>query len=155
MEDAAMAQPNQIVTPYLCCRDAARALAFYVEAFGAREVVRYTEKGGGRIGHAEIEVGGALIMVSDEYPEMGILSPEKYGGTPVALRLVVPDVDRVADRAGKAGATIERPPTDEPYGDRSCWVRDPFGHRWGLATPVEEVSKEEIRRRVGDSFLID
>ena len=150
-----MAQSNQIVTPYICCRDAARALEFYMQAFGAREVVRYTEKDGRRIGHAEIEIGGMQIMLSDEYPEIGVFSPEKYGGTPVSLRLAVLDVDSIAARAAKAGATIERPPQDEPYGDRSCWLRDPFGHRWALATHVEEVSKEELRRRMGDSFLID
>jgi PhnB protein len=150
-----MSQPNQIVIPYSCCRDAARALEFYVGTFGAREVMRFTEKGGGRIGHAEIKIDGTLIMISDEYPEIGFFSPEKYGGTPVSLRLLVANVDEVAGRAREAGATIERPPQDEPYGDRSCWLRDPFGHRWALATPIEEVSKDELRRRVGDSFLID
>jgi PhnB protein len=145
---------SQVVTPYLCCRDAARALEFYAKAFGARELVRYTGKGG-EIGHAEIEIAGGRIMISDEWPEGGVFSPAKYGGTTFAIRLVVPDVDGMADQAAKAGATIERPPKDEPYGDRSCWLRDPFGHRWALATPVEEVSKDELRRRMGDSFLID
>ena len=143
-----------MVTPYLCCRDAARALAFYAKAFGARELVRYTAKDG-PIGHAEIEIEGGRIMLSDEWPEGGVFSPEKYGGTTFAIRLVVKDVDAVAARAAAAGATIERPPTDEPYGDRACWLRDPFGHRWALATPVEEVSTEELRRRMGDSFLIE
>jgi PhnB protein len=145
---------TQPVTPYLCCKDAARALAFYANAFGARELVRYTAKEG-PIGHAEIEVAGGRIMLSDEWPDGGVFSPATYGGTTCAIRLVVPDVDAIAARAAAAGATIERPPTDEPYGDRTCWLRDPFGHRWALATPVEEVSTEELRRRMGDAFLIE
>jgi PhnB protein len=149
-----MSADTQTVTPYLCCKDAARALAFYAKAFGARELVRFTGKDGS-IGHAEIEVEGGRIMISDEWPEGGVFSPAKYGGTGVAIRLVVKDVDDLTARAAEAGATVERPPVDEPYGDRSCWLRDPFGHRWALATPVEEVSKDELRRRMGDSFLID
>jgi PhnB protein len=149
-----MADKGQIVTPYICCKDAARALEFYAKAFGARENLRFTGEDG-RIGHAEIEIEGGRVMLSDEWPEGDVFSPAKYGGTTFAIRLVVADVDALAERAKAAGATIERPPNDEPYGDRSCWLRDPFGHRWNLATPVEEVSKEELRRRMGDAFLID
>jgi PhnB protein len=149
-----MAEKAQIVTPYICCRDAARALDFYAKAFGARELIRFTDEGG-RIGHAEIEIEGGHVMLSGEWPEGDVFSPEKYGGTPCAICLVVADVDALAARAVAAGATIERGPNDEPYGHRSCWLRDPFGHRWNLATPIEEVSKEELRRRMGDAFLID
>jgi uncharacterized glyoxalase superfamily protein PhnB len=144
---------QQIVTPYLCCRDAARALDFYAKGLGAVEKVRYTGQRG-EIGHAEIEIEGGVIMVSDEWPEGGVYSPEKYGGSSCAIRLVVRDVDTLSARAVAAGAKIERPPTDEPYGDRACVLRDPFGHRWFLSTPMEEVSREEIQRRMGDSFLI-
>lgn len=149
-----MAGKRQTVTPYLCCKDAARALDFYAKAFGAREQLRFTDPSG-KIGHAEIEIEGGSVMISDEWPEGGVYSPDKYGGTTFATLLVVADVDRLAARAADAGAVIEREPNDEPYGDRTCWLRDPFGHRWALSTPVEEVSKEDLRRRMGDSFLID
>ena len=149
-----MSEEKQIVTPYLCCKDAVRALDFYAKAFGARELVRFTGPGG-EIGHAEIEIEGGRIMVSGEWEAGGVYSPEKYGGTPCSICLLVADVDALAARAVAAGATIERPPNDEPYGHRSCWLRDPFGHRWNFATPIEDVSKEELRRRMGDSYLID
>jgi len=149
-----MSEEKQIVTPYLCCKDAAGALDFYAKAFGARELVRFTGSGG-EIGHAEIEIEGGRIMVSGEWEAGGVYSPEKYGGTPCSICLLVADVDALAAQAVAAGATIERPPNDEPYGHRSCWLRDPFGHRWNFATPIEEVSKEELRRRMGDSYLID
>ncbi|HZR83392.1 MAG TPA: VOC family protein [Candidatus Binatia bacterium] len=149
-----MAEKAQLVTPYICCRNATGALEFYAKGFGARELIRFTDPGG-KIGHAEIEIEGAHVMISDEWPEGGVFSPEKYGGTSCALRLVVADVDALAKRAVAAGATIERPPNDEPYGDRACWLRDPFGHRWLLATPIEQVSREELRRRMGDAFLVE
>lgn len=149
-----MSETTQTVTPYLCCKGASRALEFYVQAFGARELVRFTGTGG-EIGHAEIEIEGGRIMLADEWPGGDVFSPEKYGGTPCAIRLVVADVDALAKRAAAAGATIERGPDDEPYGDRVCWLRDPFGHRWCFSTPIEQVSKEELRRRMGDSYLID
>ncbi len=149
-----MAETRQICTPYLCCREATRALEFYEKAFGAKTHTRYLDKQG-RVGHAEIEVEGARFYLSDEWPEEGVYSPEKYGGTPLSIHLLVSDVDAFVKRAVAAGATLERPVADQPYGDRSGNVRDPFGHRWFLATPVEEVSKEELRRRMGDSYLID
>jgi uncharacterized glyoxalase superfamily protein PhnB len=112
-----MAGQSQVVTPYLCCRDAARALEFYAKAFGARELVRYTAKDG-PIGHAEIEIEGGRIMLSDEWPEGGVFSPEKYGGTTFAIRLVVKDVDAVAARAAAAGATA------------GCAIRSATAGRW-------------------------
>ena len=149
-----MADKAQIVTPYICCRGAARALEFYAQGFGAKELMRFSGKDG-EIGHAEIEIEGGHIMLADEHAPLGVFSPEKFGGTPCSIRLVVKDVDALTARAVAAGATVERPPNDEPYGDRACWLRDPFGHRWCLSTPIEQVSKEELRRRMGDSYLID
>lgn len=149
-----MANESQAVTAYICCDDAKRALEFYARAFGAKEHIRFTSEDG-RIGHAEIEIAGGRIMLSDEWPEGGVFSPKKYGGTTFALRVVVPDVDALVRSAVAAGAVVERGPNDEPYGDRACWLHDPFGHRWCFSTPIEEVSKEEMRRRMGGSFLID
>jgi PhnB protein len=155
-----MSAPTQIVTPYLCCRRAADALDFYARAFGAKELVRYVSQAGaemaaGGIGHAEIEIEGGRIMLSDEWPEGGVWSPQKYGGSSCSIHLSVKDVDALSAQAVAAGATLERPVEDQPYGDRSCVLRDPFGHRWFLSTPVEQVSKEELRRRMGPSYLID
>src|SRR5262245_19794310 len=149
-----MADTRQVVTPYICCKDAARALDFYARAFGAKELMRFTGKKG-EIGHAQIEVEGGMIFVSDEWPEGGVYSPQKYGGTSCAIHMTVANVDALVAQATAAGATVERPPTDEPYGDRAAVLRDPFGHRWFFATVIEEVSKEELRRRVGESYLID
>ncbi len=151
---------SQIVTPYLCCRNAASALDFYARAFGAKELMRYTsqesgEMPAGAIGHAEIEIEGGRIMLSDEWPEGGVFSPQKYGGSTCAIHLSVSNVDTLVAQAVAAGATLERPIKDEAYGERSGVLLDPFGHRWFLSTPVEQVSKEELRRRVGDSYLID
>ncbi len=133
-------------TPYLCCRDAGRALAFYTEAFGAVETMRFAEPGG-RVGHAEIKIGEALVMLSDEYPEMGVQSPQALGGSPVTIHLYVEDVDAFARRAVGAGATLTRPVTDQFYGDRSGQLQDPFGHRWSIASHIEDVSADEMQRR--------
>jgi PhnB protein len=144
---------RQLVTPYLCCRDAARALDFYERAFGARTSNRYVTPEG-VVGHADLEVAGARFMLSDEWPDEQVWSPAKYGGTPVAIHLVVPDVDSLAARAVAAGARLERPIADQPHGERMGVLRDPFGHRWFLVTPVEVVTPEELRRRVGDRFEV-
>jgi PhnB protein len=133
-------------TPYLCVRGAADAIAFYVEAFGAVETMRLAEPDG-RIGHAQIKIGEAPVMLSDEYPQEGVRSPATLGGTPVAIHLYVADVDALAARAVAAGATLLRPVADQFYGDRSATLLDPFGHRWLLATHREDVSDEEMQRR--------
>ena len=137
---------NVKVRPYLCCRDAARALDFYARAFGAVETMRLAEPSG-RIGHAEFRLGDAVIMLSDEYPEMKVLSPQALGGTPVATHLYVDDVDAFCTRAVAAGATLARPVADQFYGDRTGQLEDPFGHRWFVANRVEEVSVVEMQRR--------
>lgn len=132
--------------PHLCVQDAPRAIEFYTAAFGAREVMRLSEPGG-RIGHAELDIDGARIMLADEYPEYGITSPVSLGGTPVTISLTVADADAATRKAREAGATVEREPTDEFYGDRSATIRDPFGHRWHLSHRVETLTEAEMQRR--------
>jgi PhnB protein len=122
------------VTPYLCIADTARAIAFYQAAFGATEVYRITDPDG-RIGHAEIRIGGVPIYLSGEYPEIGVLSPATLGGSPVMLVLDVPDVDALFAQAVAAGATVDRPLADQFDGAlRNGKLIDPFGHRWMLST---------------------
>ncbi|WP_309139517.1 VOC family protein [Siccirubricoccus sp. G192] len=135
------------VTAYLIVEGAAAALDFYARAFGAREVMRLPAPGG-RIGHAEIEIGDSRVMLADECPEMDARAPAAYGGSPVTLHLYVRDVDAVVARAVAAGAEVRRPVQDQFYGDRSGTLRDPFGHVWHLATHVEDVPPEEIQRRM-------
>ena len=134
------------VTPYLAVDDAAGAIEFYKKAFGARERMRMPAPGG-KIGHAEIEIGGSCIMLADEYPDMNFRSPKAVGGSPVTLHLYVADVDQVARQAIAAGARELRPVKDEFYGDRTGTVQDPFGHVWHLATHKEDVSPGELKRR--------
>ncbi|HSW11398.1 MAG TPA: VOC family protein [Solimonas sp.] len=134
------------LTPHLVMRDAARAIAFYVEVFGAREEFRLTEPSG-KVGHAELRLGGGCLMLADEYPDFGALGPAAVGGTPVSLHLYVEDVDAVVARAEAAGATLLRPVTDEFYGDRTAMLLDPYGHRWQLASRREELSPAEMQRR--------
>lgn len=121
-------------TPYLCCRSALRALDYYRVAFGAVERSRVMQPDG-RLGHAEIVVGHAVIMLADEFPEIGFRSPRSLGGSPVYLHLQVERVDEVFERAIAGGAKSLRPVSDQPYGERSGQLEDPFGHVWILATP--------------------
>ncbi|HVO62034.1 MAG TPA: VOC family protein [Terriglobales bacterium] len=135
-----------IVTPYLIIKGAARAIDFYKQVFGATELMRFPGPGG-MIGHAEIKIGDFPIMLADEAPQMGYRSPQSIGGTPVSLILYVQDVDKVVDRAVKAGAKLERPVADQFYGDRNGTIHDPFGHVWTISTHKEDVSPEEMQRR--------
>ncbi len=134
------------VTPYLIVKEAARAIEFYIKAFGGAELMRMPAPDG-RIMHAEIRLGDSPIMLADEFPERGIRGPQSLGGTSVGLLIYVPDVDAVFHRAVAAGATVEIPLKDQFYGDRSATVFDPFGHKWTIATHVEDVSPEEMERR--------
>ena len=136
----------QQVIPYLVVRGAPKALDFYKRAFGAKERMRLPM--GDRIGHAEIQIGDCVVMLADEFPEMGANSPETIGGTPVGLCLYVEDVDAVFKRAIAAGGKEEKPLKDQFYGDRSGTLIDPFGHKWTIATHVEDVSSEEMQRRM-------
>lgn len=131
---------------YLCVHDTAAAIAYYGEVFGAREKFRLTEPSG-RIGHAELDFDGATLMLSDEFPEYGILGANSIGATAVTIHLHVDDADTVIERALKAGATLEIPIQDQFYGERSGSFRDPFGHRWNVGHSIEEVSTDEMQRR--------
>ena len=133
-------------TPYLIVRDAARAIEFYKKAFGAKELMRMADPSG-KIGHAEIKIGDSPIMLADEAPGMGHRSPESLGGSPVSILLYVEDVDAVFNQAVAAGAKVQRPVADQFYGDRTGGVTDPFGHVWYVATHMEDVSPEEMRKR--------
>ncbi|WP_266171839.1 VOC family protein [Dyella subtropica] len=135
------------VFPYLRVRDAAAALDYYQRAFGARLRYQLNEPGTGRIGHAELELGPTVIMVSDEYPEYGIVGPQSLGGTSVSIHLHVDDADRMLARAVEAGGTLVRPAADAFYGERGGTVRDPFGHEWLIGHSIEKVSPEEMQRR--------
>jgi PhnB protein len=139
------------VTPYLIIRGAAAAIEFYKKAFGAEEVYRLAMPDG-RVGHAEIRVGDSVVMLADEFPEMGAKSPAALGGTPVTLLLYMHDVDAVSARAVAAGAKVKKPIQDQFYGDRSGTFEDPFGHVWTIATRKEELSPEEIKRRAMAAF---
>lgn len=134
------------VFAYLRLHDAARAIEFYTQAFGAKEKFRLAEPGG-RIGHAELELGATTIMLSDEYPEMGIRGPLAIGGTSFMLHLHVDDADALIRRAVDAGATLIRPASDQFYGERSGTVRDPFGHEWIIGHEIEKVTPQEMQRR--------
>ena len=134
------------VSPYLCVDDAGAALDFYAKVLGAKERMRLAEPDG-RIGHAELQLGDSVIMLADEFPDIGVRSPKAIGGSPVTLSVYVEDVDAVFDRAIAAGAKSLRPVKMEFYGDRSGQFEDPFGHRWSIATHVEDVSPEEMERR--------
>jgi PhnB protein len=138
------------LSPYLAVENAAAAIEFYCEVLGAIERLRL----GGpddRIGHAELEFGGSVLMLADEFPEAGNQSPKTLGGTPVTLSLYVDDVDSVHARALAAGAIELRAPVDQFYGDRSAGFEDPFGHRWFIASRIEVVSSEEMQRRAAEA----
>jgi len=143
----AIPEGSEGATPYLSIKGAADAIEFYKKAFGATETMRLTGPDG-RIGHAEITIGKAKIMLADEHPEIGFLSPRTLGGTPVAIHLYVEDVDALAAQAEAAGAKVLRPVADQFYGDRTGGFEDPFGHRWHFATHKEDVSNEEMQRRM-------
>ena len=132
--------------PYLRVHSTAEAIEFYQRAFGATELFRLAEPSG-RIGHAEIKVGAATIMLADENPEYGNLGPLSLGGTTFSVHLHVEDVDAAFEQAVGAGATIIRPLKDQFYGERSATVRDPFGHKWLLGGQIEAISTEEMQRR--------
>ncbi|WP_448604016.1 VOC family protein [Thermoleptolyngbya sp.] len=134
------------VTPYLVVHNAAGAIAFYQQAFGATELMRLADPSG-KLAHAEIKIGNSLIMLSDEFPEMNQRSAQSIGGTPVSMMLYVEEVDTLFRQAIAAGATEVRPVENQFYGDRAGTLADPFGHVWTISSHVEDVSMEEINAR--------
>ncbi len=149
----AASAPSSTLTPYICVHDAAAAIDWYRAVFEATELVRYVGDDG-RIGHGELDLGGTALMLADEYPEAGAVSPRSLGGTPVTLHLRVPDVDATWDRAVANGADAQRPPETQPYGDRSCTFIDPFGHRWMVQTEVSTPTADEIEAGFGGAFEV-
>ncbi len=137
------------VTPYLVITNAGRAIDFYKKAFGAVEGSRLLTPDG-KVMHAELTIGDSPIMMCDENPDWNSLSPLTIGGTSVSIVLYVEDVDRVVNSAVAAGATLLMPVADQFWGDRMGTVADPFGHKWSIATHIEDVSPEEIGRRFKD-----
>jgi uncharacterized glyoxalase superfamily protein PhnB len=136
----------QAAFPYLRVRGAAQAIDFYSRAFGGMELFRLTEPSG-RVGHAEIKIGPATIMLSDEFPEGGIVGPASSGRNGFAVHLHVANVDEVFERAVRAGASVIRPLENHFYGERSGTIRDPFGHEWLLGSQIEALTPEEMQRR--------
>ena len=135
------------ITPYLVIKGAADAIEYYKHVFGATEVMRMAQPDG-RIGHAELKIGNSHIMLADEFPEMDHRGPLSLGSSPVSILLYVEDVDAIVNRAVAAGAKILKPVQDQFYGDRSGFIQDPFGHLWGVATHIEDVSPQEIEERM-------
>jgi PhnB protein len=136
----------QAVMPYLRLRDAARAIRFYKKVFGATERYRLTM--GGKIGHAELDLGGSTVMLSDEFPAVNAVGPKVLKGTSVLLTVYVENVDRLVTKAVKAGAKVLRPATDQFYGDRTAQIEDPFGHVWSIQSRIEKVSPKEMQKRL-------
>ena len=134
------------LTPYLIVRDGAAAIDFYQKAFGARLRLKL-DGPGGKVGHAELEIGDSVVMLADEHPEIGARGPAAFGGSPVGLHLYIPDVDAVVACAVANGARLVHPVENKFYGDRMGTIEDPFGHKWYVTTHVEDVPHDEIARR--------
>jgi PhnB protein len=139
------------VTPYLIVDGADAAIDFYRTVLGATERMRMPMPDG-RVGHAELEVGDAMIMLADENPDMDVHGPKSVGGTPVTLHVYVEDADSVFERAVQGGAKALRAVEDRFYGDRSGQFEDPFGHRWNVASHVEDVPADEMSRRASEAM---
>lgn len=139
------------VTPYLHVDGADAAIEFYTEVFGATERVRMPGDSPDSVGHAELELGNSVVMLADEFPDMGALGPKSVGGSPVTLHVYVEDVDATFETAVRAGARSLREPADQFYGDRSGQFEDPFGHRWNVASHIEDVPPEEMQRRMAEA----
>ena len=135
------------VIPYLCIKGAAQAIDFYTRAFGARESYARITDGSGRVGHAELTIGGSTLFLADEHPEIGVISPATLGGSHMSFVINVPNVDDLVKQAVAAGGRLSRPVEDKFYGHRSGEITDPFGYRWTLSTKTEDVSETEVQRR--------
>ena len=139
------------ITPHLVNRNAAAAIDFYKRAFGAEEINRHAGPGG-KIMHAELRIGDSVLMLCDEFPEMGAKSPQALGGSPVTLSLYVENADKVFQQAVNAGATVIMPLSDQFWGDRYGKLRDPYGHEWSIVTHIEDVSPEELQKRAAKAM---
>jgi len=139
------------LSPYFTVRDAVRAIEFYKQAFGAQE--RGLMKGpDGKVMHAELKIGNSIVMLADEFPEFGAVAPESGGNTSMGLHIYVDNVDQAFDRAVKAGAKVEMPVSDQFWGDRYGKLRDPFGHKWSIATHVKDMSADEMKRSMDEAM---
>jgi len=145
---SAIPEGHRSLAPYLYVRGASRAMDFYALAFGARELYHMGAREG-RIAHAEMQIGDSVLMLADEDPDQGSRSPASVGGTPASIFLYVPDVDATFAKAVGGGALAHSQPTDMFWGDRMATLQDPFGHEWVVATHVEDVTPEEMQRRMG------
>lgn len=135
------------VSAYFVVKNAAQAIEFYSRAFGAEEIFRMTDPSDGRIGHAELRFGETLMMLADEYPDFGALSPDTIGGSPVTFHIDTASTDAAVAQAVSAGATLLRPAADQSFGERVAQVLDPYGHRWMLSQTIEQVTPEEMQKR--------
>jgi len=139
------------LTPYLTVRNAAKAIEFYKQAFGATE--RGVMKGpDGKVMHAELKIGDSIVMLADEFPDFGAVSPESVGGSSSGLHIYVDNVDEAFARAVKAGAQTEMPVSDQFWGDRYGKLKDPFGHKWSIATHVKDMSADEMKRNMDEAM---
>jgi PhnB protein len=136
-----------VVIPYLHVKGAARAIEFYKNVFGAVEKMRMPGPDGS-VGHAELKIGDSILMLSDERPQIGALAPQSVGGSPVTIHIYATDVDAVVQKAVAAGAKLDQPVKNQFYGDRTGSITDPFGHKWHVATHVEDVSPDEMKKRM-------
>jgi len=135
------------ITPYLVIRGAAQAIDYYKQAFGATEIMRIQQPDG-RVGHAELKFGDAVVMLADEFPEINVVGPATLGNTTVGVLLYVENADATFDKAVSLGAKVRKPMADQIYGDRNGTLEDPFGHKWTIATHKEDVTPEEMERRM-------
>jgi uncharacterized glyoxalase superfamily protein PhnB len=151
MSAQAIPKGYHTITPFMTVRDAARAIEFYKQAFGAKEkgVMKGPE---GKVMHAELVIGDSIIMLADEFPEFGSLSPQSTGGSGTGLHIYIEDVDSAFDRAVKAGATVEMPVADMFWGDRYGKLRDPFGHKWSIGTHKADLSVEEMKKGMDETM---
>jgi len=150
-ETSAIPEGMHTVNAHIVVRGAARAAEWYAEALGAEERGRVPVPDG-RLMSVELRIGDSTVMVADEFPKLGVLSPEGIGGTPVVLNLYAEDVDRLWERAVRAGAEVLSPLEEAFWGDRHGQIKDPFGHKWGLAKRVREVPPEEVARAAAAAF---
>jgi len=143
------------LTPHLVVSDAAGAIEFYEQAFGAEEIMRAPAPSGDRLMHAEVRIGDSILMMSDTYPEFGGQNPQDLGGSPLAINLYCDDVDAMVDKAVAAGATVSMPPADMFWGDRYARLLDPFGHIWAIACHVRDVTPEEMTAGAAAAFAAE